>query len=746
MPNVNYPSAWSLGKPRGSLKKEATGYRVTMSPPEAKQYSKYFKFDKTIDDYDKHAKKEANDWLRAESNKYGLTRNMIRYISKDIIEVQLTNDMIFKTDAKNILEVEKYPLNVKIKKEKGKERYYVMSQNKKISTTFTSQICDYKIVEYIDGNTLNLCANNMKEFGSIKPAIKETETIKPHDDQYDYFNMNMDDLPKNIWILGKPAGTVFNRKGEENIYTARVNDSDNKQHAKTFNIKDYDTKEKAQEEAKRWQYNTSYKLGQTTNMIRIIDDNLIEVKLTQEYSMVTDEVFIPLIQQIPLFVKYTQVIKTKQNINVYCATVINGKIILFHNFITGFLMVDHIDRNSLDNRLINLRYTDHSENNRNKTTHTENIGIRRIVENNGYVGYEARGKFFGKQVSKIYYVHKYASEEEAKDKAIMFRESALDVNVNNSDFNLPSNMDKKDLTLLTKRIEVMVDDIEKYRINKIDEYISQINLDVEPKQKMYDLYDQIQKWQINNLKTKINHIHIALNRLEKISKKNDPKIEPSNTFKYVPINKIITLNNKLESDFIKDDDSDNNSKEKIIPTIQKSTIFSLDKLSKVVKQRNGKILSGITDTEDDPTTIHIRCHDNHEFNLSYDDIILGKWCYFCNNSKQELQARELCKKIFNKDFIKIKPKWLKNHEGNSLELDLYNDEMKLAFEVCGEQHYTYNKMIHGCIKNFNKQKENDKLKKDLCTKHKITLIKIPHYVTNLEEYIILKSAKHDVLK
>ena len=55
-------------------------------------------------------------------------------------------------------------------------------------------------------------------------------------------------------------------------------------------------------------------------------------------------------------------------------------------------------------------------------------------------------------------------------------------------------------------------------------------------------------------------------------------------------------------------------------------------------------------------------------------------------------------------FRKIRPDWIKNKEGNKLELDFYCEELKLAFEYQGIQHEQYHQFFHReDINNFYKQ-------------------------------------------
>ena len=115
----------------------------------------------------------------------------------------------------------------------------------------------------------------------------------------------------------------------------------------------------------------------------------------------------------------------------------------------------------------------------------------------------------------------------------------------------------------------------------------------------------------------------------------------------------------------------------------------------------------------------------------------------CSYSKSENCLGEILKDNFPEyEFIKIKPNWIKNKEGNNLELDFYCEYLKLAFEYQGLQHEQYIPFFHNNdINNFYKQQEHDRIKKEECEKRGIKLICIPSkydYTNPLEmcEYIL----------
>jgi hypothetical protein len=113
-------------------------------------------------------------------------------------------------------------------------------------------------------------------------------------------------------------------------------------------------------------------------------------------------------------------------------------------------------------------------------------------------------------------------------------------------------------------------------------------------------------------------------------------------------------------------------------------------------------------------------------------------------SKGESHARNLAQIIFGKPFIKTRPDFLKNNvTGHNLELDLYNDELKLAIEYSGAQHYKYIPFFHKNYEHFQTQKYRDEIKKMLCEKNDIQLIEIPYTVKlkDMENFIRLQAKK-----
>jgi hypothetical protein len=99
-------------------------------------------------------------------------------------------------------------------------------------------------------------------------------------------------------------------------------------------------------------------------------------------------------------------------------------------------------------------------------------------------------------------------------------------------------------------------------------------------------------------------------------------------------------------------------------------------------------------------------------------------------SKGEQICRETMEKIYGVPFINTRPKWLKNPTTNrNLELDCYNDKLKLAVEYNGIQHYKWCSFAKQSYSDFREQIRRDRIKVDLCEQHGVYLIVVPYNVT-----------------
>lgn len=248
------------------------------------------------------------------------------------------------------------------------------------------------------------------------------------------------------WINGKPGGTIFQRKsgGNANAYNVVFNNVEPKV-TKYFSFKTYDGAENAYSEAKKFQVQKSNELGLTRNMYRKLPDDIYWNDNQNNFPLTknTYEVHIKYGDTDKYMLIDESDLNTIDNFNI-CVTKNGhenghhyacvtqkctreekktGKFgnIGLHNKITGFSMVDHINRNTLDNRRCNLRETTHKENmnNRGNVHNGESgiLGIRFVKKDNSW---QARIKQDGKEYTQSFSVKKYG-EEGAKQMALNAR-------------------------------------------------------------------------------------------------------------------------------------------------------------------------------------------------------------------------------------------------------------------------------------------------------------------------------------
>lgn len=116
-------------------------------------------------------------------------------------------------------------------------------------------------------------------------------------------------------------------------------------------------------------------------------------------------------------------------------------------------------------------------------------------------------------------------------------------------------------------------------------------------------------------------------------------------------------------------------------------------------------------------------------------------------SKIERDCKSVMERIFNKPFRKIRPNFLNNPiTGKNMELDIYNDELKVACEANGIQHYRFTPYFHKSIEVFRAQKYRDYIKRQLCKDNGILLIEVPYDVKDIQGFILKELMKSNRFK
>lgn len=89
-----------------------------------------------------------------------------------------------------------------------------------------------------------------------------------------------------------------------------------------------------------------------------------------------------------------------------------------------------------------------------------------------------------------------------------------------------------------------------------------------------------------------------------------------------------------------------------------------------------------------------------------------------------------------------RPEWMQSATGGRLELDFYIEELGIAFEVQGRQHFEFVPFFHKTYYDFECQQERDEEKRSLCLEAGITL----YEVVCPDEIVIILDAIQSELK
>jgi len=171
---------------------------------------------------------------------------------------------------------------------------------------------------------------------------------------------------------------------------------------------------------------------------------------------------------------------------------------------------------------------------------------------------------------------------------------------------------------------------------------------------------------------------------------------------------------------------------------------TIEEMQRIAKERGGKCLA--EEYVNGKEKLLWECYEGHQWESSPGVIKSGTWCPICSSGVGERICREFFEQIFEKKFPKQYPKWLINKNGNQMELDGYNEELRIAFEHHGEQHYTTNTYYIKTEKELQQRQRDDRIKAELCLKHNILLIEIPEVPTRTSINNIKKIIKKNCTK
>ncbi|MFZ4399401.1 MAG: hypothetical protein ACOYO1_05145 [Bacteroidales bacterium] len=140
----------------------------------------------------------------------------------------------------------------------------------------------------------------------------------------------------------------------------------------------------------------------------------------------------------------------------------------------------------------------------------------------------------------------------------------------------------------------------------------------------------------------------------------------------------------------------------------------------------GKCLSNIYINSSEKMSFE--CEHKHKWETNWTSIFTGNsWCPKCIIRYGEKCCKYIFEELFQTKFEKIRPDWLKNPMTKcKLELDGFCENLKLAFEYQGQQHYKFVKYFHRNQSSLEYQQYKDNYKKQKCNELNITLIQVPH--------------------
>lgn len=145
--------------------------------------------------------------------------------------------------------------------------------------------------------------------------------------------------------------------------------------------------------------------------------------------------------------------------------------------------------------------------------------------------------------------------------------------------------------------------------------------------------------------------------------------------------------------------------------------------------------------------MQFQCIDLHTWEARPNDIKRGTWCPNCRSNKTENLVRQFLETVFKKPFKGASPEWLQQKGQRKRILDGYNEELALAYEYHGEQHFNHIPHFHDRNhKTFEAQQKRDLAVRNKCKKNKIKLIEIKYLEDGYSKVSFIQYIRSEVEK
>jgi REP element-mobilizing transposase RayT len=156
---------------------------------------------------------------------------------------------------------------------------------------------------------------------------------------------------------------------------------------------------------------------------------------------------------------------------------------------------------------------------------------------------------------------------------------------------------------------------------------------------------------------------------------------------------------------------------------EKTRKYTPQDLETIAQQRGGHFLS---ETYEGALRNHKwQCARGHTWMASPSSVInAGSWCSSCSRYLSERICNIAFEKITGRAFIKGRPNWLRSPNDTQMEFDGYCEELSIAWEHHGLQHFQDITAFKSKMP-LNQRMVYDEAKRALARNHGITLIEIP---------------------